>query len=315
MVVVIVIGMPFYFWRRLSEWRFPFNRLYVVREDGQEGPAKKAKFVLGKLVVFNTANWFMPCLDMFFKLLLAGGMGVFFQRNQILGACGCWLICGAVAAFFAVRKPYAYRTGNFLSIISYVALMGSYAEAITDKLHADGHIIYILGFDWIVYFLWFLPYCFATADLFRLFDYAHRLWAYGLAFVRRSRSRRRGHSTADNGNDALENRALKAIATNHHQTSRRRHIFDILSSVLRIATRDGAVRTYGESAGGAAAVAAFKEQVCELIEVSLRLYTMVTLHYLCLRKPIYKRETLSESKRPEGRRAERLYGTVLRTHN
>ena len=145
MVVVIVIGMPFYFWRRLSEWRFPFNRLYVVSEDGQEGPAKKAKFVLGKLVVFNTANWFFPCLDMFFKLLLAGVMGVFFQSNQILGACGCWLICGAVAAFFAIRKPYAYHTGNFLSIISYVTLMGSYAEAITDKLHADGHISDTLG--------------------------------------------------------------------------------------------------------------------------------------------------------------------------
>ena len=141
MVVVIVIGMPVLFWRRLSEWRFPFNRLYVVREDGQEGPTKAAKFVLGKLVVFNTANWFMPCLDMFFKLLLAGGMGVLFQSSQVLGACLCWLICGAVAAFFAIRKPYAYHTGNLLSTISYVTLMGSYAEAISDKLHADRFIV------------------------------------------------------------------------------------------------------------------------------------------------------------------------------
>ena len=133
--------------------------------------------------------------------------------------------------------------------------------------HAHTHSSHNL-FKAILYFWWLLPYCFAIADLFRLFDYAHRLWAYGLAIVRRSRSRRHGHSTADNGNDALENRALKAIATNHHQSSRRRHILDILSSVLRIATRDGDVRTYGCNAAGAAAVAAFKEQVCELIEVS-----------------------------------------------
>ena len=140
MVVVIVIGMPVLFWRRLSEWRYPFNRLYVMQENGEEGPAKKAKFVLGKLVVFNTANWFFPCLDMGFKLLLAGAMGVWFQNSQMIGACGCWLICGAIAAFFARRRPYAYLLGNVLSIISYVSLMGSYAKAIADKLHADGQI-------------------------------------------------------------------------------------------------------------------------------------------------------------------------------
>ena len=71
MVVVIVIGMPVQFGYRLSKWRFPFNRLYEVQEDGHEGPAKKARFILGNMVVFNTKNWFMPCADMIFKLLLA----------------------------------------------------------------------------------------------------------------------------------------------------------------------------------------------------------------------------------------------------
>ena len=140
MVVVIAIGMPFLFWWRLRKWRYPFNRLYVMMEDGTEGPAKKAKYVLGKLVVYNTDNWYMPCLDMLFKLLLASSMGVFFQTSQMIGACACWLVCGAVAAFFATRRPYAYHTGNVLSVISYVSLMGSYAEAITDKLYAEGTI-------------------------------------------------------------------------------------------------------------------------------------------------------------------------------
>ena len=126
-----------------------------------------------------------------------------------------------------------------------------------------------------MYFLWLLPYCFAIADMFRLFDYARRLWVHGVGIFRRFRNRRQGHSTADNGNDALENRALKAIATNLQKNSRGRHIFDILTSVLRIATRDGAVRTYGGNAAGAAAVVAFKEQVCELIEVKPNLNSCV----------------------------------------
>ena len=111
--------------------------------------------------------------------------------------------------------------------------------------------------------------------MFRLFDYARRLWVHGVGIFRRFRNRRQGHSTADNGNDALENRALKAIATNLQKNSRGRHIFDILTSVLRIATRDGAVRTYGGNAAGAAAVVAFKEQVCELIEVKPNLNSCV----------------------------------------
>ena len=139
MFVVIVIGMPVFFWKRLNDWRYPFNRLYVVQEDGTEAPTRTAKWSLGKMVVYDTANWFWPCVDMLLKLLLSS-MGVFFQKKQIFGACACWLICGAVAACFAIKKPFCYHAGNLLSVVSYVSLMGSYTEAVTDKLQADGSI-------------------------------------------------------------------------------------------------------------------------------------------------------------------------------
>ena len=123
------------------------------------------------------------------------------------------------------------------------------------------------GFGAILYAMWSLPYIIALADVCNAFDYARRLVAFITMKARRSRNRRQGHSAADNGNDAWENEALEVIETNRLHSRRRSHILDILSSVLRIATRDGAVRTFGDTAAGEAAVADFKDKVCELIEV------------------------------------------------
>ena len=122
-------------------------------------------------------------------------------------------------------------------------------------------------FEAILYFMWILPFVGALADACNVFGYAGRLLECMTRAARRSHNRRQGHSSADNGNDAQENKALEVIETNRLQHKRRSHILDILSSVLRIATRDGAVRTFGDTGAGEAAVAGFKDQVCELIEV------------------------------------------------
>ena len=118
-------------------------------------------------------------------------------------------------------------------------------------------------FKAILYIIWALPYILAVADVCNVFGYAHRLGAHVVAACGHCRNR----GSASGSSDAQETRLLNAITTNHLGHNRRSQILDILSSVLRITTREGAVRSFGETRKGAAAVAVFKERVCDLVEV------------------------------------------------
>lgn len=131
--------------------------------------------------------------------------------------------------------------------------------------------------------MWYMPYAFAAADILHILDFGQRLAAQGAAKFSHYLNQNQGH--AINCDDKEERKVLTAIDANLRHHSRRSHILDILSSVLRIATRRGAVRTFGEvSAEGAKAVKVFTTTVCHLIDVSddplitpIPLYTHIDL--------------------------------------
>ena len=115
--------------------------------------------------------------------------------------------------------------------------------------------------------MWYMPYAFAAADILHILDFVQRLGAQGAAKFSHYLNQHQGH--AINCDDKEERKVLNAIDANLRHHSRRSHILDILSSVLRIATRRGAVRAFGEaSAEGAKAVKDFTTTVCHLVDVS-----------------------------------------------
>ena len=45
-------------------WRLPFDRMYLVTEDGQEHPTPQALKELGSIVMFQSSSWYMAIVDM-----------------------------------------------------------------------------------------------------------------------------------------------------------------------------------------------------------------------------------------------------------
>ena len=190
MVIVVVLGFPAFLYLRLWSWRYPFNRMYFIDEDGHERPTPAALEDLDTIVMFRSGVWATSIADMFFKFLIVSFIGVVFQSHQVAGAVVTGLCCVPIMAFFAFARPYLYAGGNYVSTASYLALTASFVGALTEKLEYDkyegwkqtqeefGNLMLSEHFKNLLFITWLLPYIIAFADMVNAPTYFKRVFAH-----------------------------------------------------------------------------------------------------------------------------------------
>ena len=161
--------------------------MYFIDEDGSEKPTPAALEDLDTIVMFRSGVWAMSIVDMFFKFLLVSLLGVMFQSHQIAGVCVSVLCCASIMAFFAIKRPYLYRGGNVISVVSYFGLLAAFIGALTEKLEYDkyggwGQTQKVLDFyqltahfKKLLFVTWLLPYIVAFADMVNAPRYLKRV--------------------------------------------------------------------------------------------------------------------------------------------
>ena len=163
MVIVVVIGFPALLLYKLWAWRYPFDRMYIIDEDGRENPTPEALKELSSIMIFRAKFWFMVILDMFFKFVIVSCIGVMFQSYQVAGACMAVLCCALIMGFFAFFQPYLDNCGNQLAVVSYGSLLAAFISALTDKMEGDGYEGHFVNvhFKRMLFVTWLLPYVLA----------------------------------------------------------------------------------------------------------------------------------------------------------
>ena len=248
MVIIVVLGFPTIVYIRLWSWRHPFDRMYFIDEDGREKPTPEALTHLYTIVMFRSGVWAMSIVDMFFKFLLVSFIGVLFQSHQIAGLCVAGLCCAPIIAFFALKRPYLYTGGNYLSVASYFALLAAYIGALTEKLEYDkydgwrqtqeefGNFQLTAHFKNLLFITWLLPYIIAFADLVNAPKCSMRVVAHcrrrgGLCKLRGKDGRRAGVHKSKRDESGLHHATAAAFRSDH---KRGVHILSIFQSLLPI---------------------------------------------------------------------------------
>ena len=178
-------------------------------------------------------------------------LGVVFQDHQIAGACIAGLCCASIMAFFALKKPYLYAGGNYLSVASYTSLLAAFIGALTEKLEYDEYEGYefTAHFHQLLFVLWLLPYIVAFADMVNAPAYFMRaveqcrlqggLCQSRVKGGRRATVRHEMHGGESKRDERSRRRAKTAFTSDHN---RGLHILSTLHSLLPI------VRTVGHTA-------------------------------------------------------------------
>ena len=82
-VLAVVVAMPLSMMMLLLSWRFPFNRLHELTDEGRWRPAQESDLELGSLFrLFRPAWWGMGLLELLRKLLFTSLIGVLFKDWQ-----------------------------------------------------------------------------------------------------------------------------------------------------------------------------------------------------------------------------------------
>ena len=262
-VIVVALGFPAILLYFLWSWRRPFDRLYVVDDEGQEMPTQEALDNLQTLVLFRQSSWYFASVDLVFKLIVACLIGVIFQQSQVAGACVSWFCCAAIATLYAYKKPYLYAKANYISVASYGALAVSFTSALTETLMLRGEMTRSDAFKTIVHLLWFLPLVMALADFVNAWSMVVHLvgkMAHAFGCDGRLESCKRSHR--------FEGTVEAASAARERNNKRTEHMLRKLVTLSQIAHEANSVRQ-GETQRHRRTVAEAVRAVGDSLEVMI----------------------------------------------
>ena len=130
---LIVIGCPLLQYMLLRRWRYPYNALHVPTDKGTYVPSEQGNAVLGQLYTFYRHHfWAMGSVDMLFKTLLAGFLGVVYQDDQVTGLALSSLACGIIAALYMTLQPFEHLQANYIAALAHFALAAMYVSSIAE---------------------------------------------------------------------------------------------------------------------------------------------------------------------------------------